>query len=313
MRSHKKSSHRHASHRLAVFITIILAPSVLIGCAAGQENLPVPPPDTLKDMATMASPTAGALPTPLTLKPTIQVEPTSPPETIEEADSSNAPSEFHGAALILSPGDTSRVASPLKAQIMVRVHPAGIIHIDLVGRGDLLYARHLLDLRDKSGQEIFLQPDLPFETQDGGEPARLVVRLLDGAGRTIALTSANLTLLSGGTSVIEPSRASGWIDIITPLEGDKIEGKKAHVIASVTPVNDQPIVAELITEEGTAINTRLVKLPAGFQPGESIHLDFELPYAVSDTTLCLLTLYQASYHQIEGKLMLTSVPVTLLP
>ncbi len=302
-----------SSQRLAVLIAIIFALPVLIGCASGQENLPVPQPDVLTERTAVASPPTGARPSLAPFTPAAPVEPTTPHAPAPEIPSSKAPAVFHGAALILSPGDTSLAVSPLKAQIMVRVHPAGIVHIDLVGKGDLLYARRLLDMSDKSGQEILIQAELPFETLDGGEPARLVVRLLDGAGRTIALTSANITLLSGGTSVIEPSRASGWIDILTPLEGEKIEGKIAHVIASVTPVNDQPIVAELITEEGTAINTRLVRLPAGSQPGESIQLDFELPYAVSDSTPCLLTLYQASYHQIEGKLMLASVPVTLLP
>ncbi|MHC1784100.1 MAG: hypothetical protein AB9891_15330 [Anaerolineaceae bacterium] len=44
-----------------------------------------------------------------------------------------------------------------------------------------------------------------------------------------------------------------------------------------------------------------------------MQLDFTLPYAVSSPTPCLLTLYQASYNQIEGTLMLVSVPITLMP
>lgn len=299
-------------NRLAPPLVLWIALAGLMGCAADQAKVEKPPAGEVA-AAAILSPTAGVLPTALPLNPANPVMPTSQAAATLEAASLDALEEFHGAALILSPGDTSRVVSPLKTQIMVRVHPAGIIHIDLVGRGDLLYTRRLLDLRDKSGQEVFLQPDLTFETQDESEPARLVVRLLDDAGRTIALTSANLTLLSGGKSVIEPSRASGWIEIITPLGGENLEGGKVRVIASVTPVNDQPIVAELITDAGTAINTRLVKLPAGYRQGESIHLDFELPYAVTGSTPCVLALYQASYHQIEGKLMLTSIPVTLLP
>jgi hypothetical protein len=309
----QKHMHRHVIHRLAALLILWITLVVLSGCAADQARFDRPLADDLATKAVIPSAAAGSLPTPLPEPPVVPVMPTFSAVETREAGSAHKLEEFHGAALILSPGDTSGVVSPLKAQIMVRVHPAGIIHIDLVGRGGLLYTRRLLDLRDQSGQEVFLQPDLAFETQDESEPARLVVRLLDDAGRTIALTSANLTLLSDGKSVIEPSRASGWIEIISPLEGESIEGGKVQVIASVTPVNDQPIVAELLTDEGTAINTRLVKLPEGYRKGESIHLDFDLPYAVTGPTPCLLTLYQASYHQIEGKLMLNSIPVILLP
>jgi hypothetical protein len=299
--------------RFSGFFILLLMAALISGCAGAQGGLSTSTVDPgVVTMETTAAPPEVFLPTsPAKTIPSETAIPASTP-TAGLVQSATLP-DSSGAALILSPGNSSRIVSPLSPKIMVRVHPEGIVHIDLVGKRDLLYARHVLDLHEKSGQEVLLQPGMPFETVNINEPARLVVRLLDGDGRTIALTSTGLTLLSSGKSEIQPSSAGGWIDIISPLEGEVVNGKKVEIIASVSPINEQPIVAELITEAGTAINTRLMKLPEGTKPGETVQLDFTLPYAVSSSTPCLLTLYQASYNQIEGTLMLVSIPVTLMP
>lgn len=262
-------------------------------------------------------------------KPQINVPSTTPQPTFVEAledpavmsptkqiQGTNFP-DLNGSALILNPGQASRIASPLKPQVLLKVHPEGIVHIDLIGKGGILYARQLLDLHKQSGQEVLLQPELPFEIQKAEIPARLVVSLLDLGGRTVALTSTELTLLAGSVSVLnsDSNNNRGWIQIISPAENAAINGKNVHVIAQLYPANDEPIIAELVTADGAAINTRLVNLPktpAGVKV-DFVEINFFLPYAVSETTACRLTLSQSSYKGIEGALMLSSIPITISP
>ncbi|MHC1784101.1 MAG: hypothetical protein AB9891_15335 [Anaerolineaceae bacterium] len=252
---------------LSSLLILLLVLAGLSACSEVQDSPAMPTAETGGNFVEASATPAESvqLSSPVNTMPAVVEVPMVTPTAVPVAVT--AMPEFSGAALILNPGNSSRIVSPLKPQIMVKVHPEGVIHVDLVGKGDLLYARHLLDLHKQSGQEVLLQPVLPFETQNISEPARLVVRLLDGFGRTIALTSSNLTLLSSGKSEIQPSSANGWIEIISPLDGEVAYGKKVEIIASVSPINDQPIVAELITEEKTAINTRLVKLPCRVKTG----------------------------------------------
>lgn len=307
-------SKRHITGSIVVLISVI----GLSACGGLNNSRSMVVDDSTASITTESSPPlaieqSSHQPIVLPKTTTPQIPTTSLIHSTLTPDPLELPVDPHSDILIISPGSKSSILSPLKPEIFINVQEEGIVHIELIGKGGRIFARQILDLQSLSGQETVIHPIIPFETTKPGEPARLVVRQIDRSQRVISSASANLTLLPSGEESIQSTTGIGTILIDSPVAGEQIDGGKVHIKASVIPINDEPIIAELLTEDGTAINTKLVYLPPSENLNQPVTLDVTVPYSIESITPCRVTLYQASYNQIEGTLMLSSVLVTLLP
>jgi hypothetical protein len=305
---------RHISGKI-LFLLLTTGLSACIGITRPNSMIVV---DPIASTATRSSTPLGVEPStsqPVVLSVTTTAHtPTSLPAT---SALTQEPLELladpHSDVVIISPGSKSSIRSPLKPEVFIKVQEEGIVQIELIGKGEQIFARQILDLHSQSGQDTVIHPLIPFEITKSSEAARLVVRLIDSSQRVVSSASANLTLLSSGGETIQSTTGAGSILITSPTAGEQIGGSKVHITASVVPINDEPIIAELLTDDGAAINTKLVYLPASEGLNQSATLDVTIPYSVKTITPCRVTLYQASYNQIQGTLMLSSILITLLP
>lgn len=215
---------------------------------------------------------------------------------------------------ISQPGLLSRLVSPI--QILAGVHPGhdGLVHIELIGEDSRLIASLLLEYPRYIGREITIDPQLIFEIPGVAEFARLAIYVNDSALRHISLTSVDVILLSIGEKMIyAPKDLREPFIIREPHENDIIQGGKLIVHGLIRPVNQNPVIFELIDEQGKILASNQLQIPE--PTGDISHnpFDLEMEYSVTAPTNARLTIRQESDSRIPGTVALGSVLVLLNP
>lgn len=215
---------------------------------------------------------------------------------------------------IQQPGLLSRLVSPFK--ILAGVHPGqdGLVHIDLIGEDSRIINQQLLDYKYYLGREIFIDPELSFDIPGVAETARLSVYVNDLYGRSMALTSVDVILLSIGEQVLYPPRDLREPYILrAPFENQVVSGGTLYVSGLIRPVNQNPILFELYDEQGKLLATSQLQIP--MPTGDISHNPFELEmnYTISAQTNARLTIRQVSDGRIPGTVALGSQAVILNP
>ena len=195
---------------------------------------------------------------------------------------------------ILSPGDGSRLISPIRPELSVILGTDNTIEVELLNsKGDLLVKKVLRFPEIGSNQRILIQPEMDFEIAKGEEAGRLVVRTYDDFGRLTALTSCDLTLLSQGDSELKAARVPYELFLLTdPRSGDVIQGGIVAVSGYVRLISQSVIVIELVDENGVEVSNRVMSLPGNLD-GPPIVFSATLPYQVERETAVRLIIRQA--------------------
>jgi hypothetical protein len=171
-----------------------------------------------------------------------------------------------------------------------------------------------LNFSSYSGRSISIAPEITFELQAPAELARLIISTRDGYGRINALTSTDLILIQMGDDQVYPSGYAREPYIIrSPFEGQVISGGIVQVTALVRPVNDNPLILELLDEQGNLIGSTSLELI--YPTGDLSHtlFDVAISYTVNQPTNARLVLRQESTGRIPGTVALTSLALTLQP
>lgn len=182
----------------------------------------------------------------------------------------------------LTPGEGSRVVSPIQVSAEIQPETGGLVRIELVdGRGQAI-SRQLLRLDpDQNGGPQAFNTELPFEIPGDQEVALLTLSLLDALYRPLALRSAQITLLSEGKAQIEPHQgAISWFTLTEPQPISVVTGGQLTVAGTVTPLTDNPILLELLDEAGRVIGSRQVPVEA---PGSPFEFEVTLYYTYIQT------------------------------
>ncbi len=211
-------------------------------------------------------------------------------------------------------GEQSLVVSPIEVSAFIQADQARVARVELHGEDGRLLARYLRTSRvDGSGPLVRMGISLDFEISAAAEAGRLVFSLDDGFGRTIAVNSVDLTLLSLGSSQINPATAL-WQRLVIeePQPKALIVGGALFVSGRALSNNpNTPLRLRLVGEDGRILGQRL----AGVQivvPGDYGRFVAQVEYNVPEITPALLVIFEEGGPMSEIA-HLSSVPVLLAP
>lgn len=193
---------------------------------------------------------------------------------------------------VFKPGDLSKVVSPIEVSAYLRPGARGRVTIELFGEDGRLLVRQIRVYDVTPGARVNLAEKVPFQISAAAEVGRLVLSMADEAGRTIALNSIDLILLSLGDADINPSDALlEFIYLRQPKIKSLVQGGNVLVSGLARPFIDQPLVVHLIAEDGRVIGQRVVGVGERRENGYG-EFAVDVPYTVKELTPVRLTVYE---------------------
>jgi hypothetical protein len=292
---------------------------LLAGCSplTSQPRTVVPtpyPPEYLPTVialtadAAFQDATATGLPSLPGQPPTDTPEPTLTSTPHATFTATTIPGHDPAAIEIQSPGPMSKVVSPINLRMNIVSGESEKIQIDLTGEDGSLLSRTVKKVR-RSADGVDQVIRIPFEIRTTAEVARLSISTSDKAGRTQALNSVRLLLLSSGENVITPpGNPSEPFAVFSPGLKDEASGGVLNVRGDIWPFNLNPVLLELIGPGGQSLGLRILNItdlnPQLFQTSVS--------YKVNEPTLSRLTLRQQD-DRMDGWFYVYSQEILLNP
>ncbi len=215
---------------------------------------------------------------------------------------------------ILRPGVFSRLLSPIQVEASVSPGEDGLVLVELLGEDGRSLAQQRLDYREYISRSIAITPKLSYSISGVSELGRLILSVKDQRGRFIAITTEDLVLFSIG----ENEFSSAGVTIApylfrVPFPDQIVQGGILHVRGLVRPVNQNPVILDLLDEQGQVLaSTQLqIELPSGALSHNLFEVDLE--YKLNAPIRARLTIRQESANRIPGTVALWSVPINLEP
>lgn len=286
---------------------------------APASETPSPVPSDTETITPGPSPTASRSPT-ITQTPTRTRKPSMTPSiTLTRTPSptptiTNTPTPPLAFLRLERPGPFSQVASPFTVAAVVSPGDNGWVNLDLIGEDNRVISHMPLDYRTSTGRRFRIAPSMQFQISGAVETARLVMSIDDLFGRKIALSSVDLILMQVGDSeVFLPESLSEPYLVRAPRPNSVFSGGMVTVSGLARPVNNRPLILELIDEGGKVVGSMEIIVPP--PTGDLSHTPFEvgIPYQVNTTTPVRLTLRQESAERIPGTVALSSLLILLEP
>ena len=136
----------------------------------------------------------------------------------------------------------------------------------------------------------------------------------DTFGRKIAVSSVDLVLLSLGRNETTPTVVDLEPYLIRYPDADQIiYGGTLWVSGLARRVNENPLILELIDEQGRIVGSNQVEVQPPNEELSHIPFGVEINYDVQDTTPVRLTIRQESAERIPGTVALSSLEIILAP
>ncbi len=213
--------------------------------------------------------------------------------------------------LLVEPGQGSEVISPIK--INAQVDPGGdrLLRVTLIDERNNLLSRKLLRIPSTQNVPFEFQTELYFEIPRESTPALLTLATQDEYHRPQSLRSVTLSLQSTGqasifSSVIENS----WLTITQPAPMAVISGGAFQITGEITPLNDNPVFFELMTESGSIVGTSQLD-PRN--PGETFEFEIDLSYDFIYEQREVRLIVRQRSKEFAADAILDSMPVLLSP
>jgi hypothetical protein len=206
----------------------------------------------------------------------------------------------------------SKVVSPIQTDMYFVTGADGIVTVELIGEDGRVISRQVLDYQ-RANRSLWAAPEIPFEIEGAAETARLQVLTRDEQGRTIDLASVDVILLSAGRNEINPPAITQAPYLVrSPEWGDTVRGGVLIIDALARPVNDSPLLIELVDENGTVVTVKQVIVPAPTGPLSHTPFTVQIPYKVGAEVPVRLVIRQEG-SRIPGTVSLYSQPLILAP
>ncbi len=165
---------------------------------------------------------------------------------------------------ILTPGEDSKVRSPIEVRFAVQPRRVQRLQVELVGEDERLLYRKVLRVPEGAAGTLFnYKLTLPFEIRAEVEMARLQWLAFDEANREMFRTSIHLVLLRSGWEEMRSGDVIlSPIIIEDPPPGHLVQGGQVVVSGLAWPTNGMLEVA-LVSAEGKVLgySTGPVSLP----------------------------------------------------
>ena len=212
---------------------------------------------------------------------------------------------------IVSPGPMSKVVSPIEFIVHVAPDYTGTTRIELIGEDGVELYRKIFKTYSNIGYYTRIDEKIQYEIQGAAEIARLQISTLDSDGRVQAFNSVRLLLQAVGENEFTPSYAvQDRILLRNPARDDQASGGDLQVAGEFQPANDQPVVLELIDEQGAVLGSRLLQL--GPADGKYQQFTTSVPYTINKLVPVQLVIRQSD-DRIDGLSYLYSLPLTIGP
>jgi hypothetical protein len=313
--------------------TLLLA-MFFIGIAAGcafQPGQSLPTPWPTEYIPTVIAMTAAALPTPSPTATDVPVPTNTPEPTATEEQATLPPLDptfffflsvtpipatptpdlSRTAIEFDSPGEMSKVVSPIELRGYISPDVVGTTSIELIGEDGRTITRIVKKTESAYFQYARVAISVPFEIRSGGELARLQIKTEDKKGNITGLNSVYVLLLSLGTKdiTLPPSTKEACL-LTSPLPNVSVSGNALKVEGEMRPFNDESVIFELVDLNGKVLGNRVLV----FKPADGTYQKFNttVPFNVRQTTPARLVVHQAD-SRIDGLRYVFSRPVTLSP
>jgi hypothetical protein len=197
---------------------------------------------------------------------------------------------------------------------MINPGDDGFVEMDLIGEDNRIINSRMLDYRRSIGQTFLIAPLVDFNITAAVETARLVLTTRDLKHRIKALSSVDLLLMSVGNPEIYPVPDLQEPFLVrSPRERNIIQGGSVRVTGLARPLNNNPLILELIDEQMNIVGSTSIYIPP--PTGDISHTPFEvtIPYQITGSTPVRLTLRQESAGRILGTVALHSLEIVLEP
>lgn len=227
---------------------------------------------------------------------------------------SSGKAQISPAITILLPGEGSVVTSPLSISADVLPGGDGLIRMTLTDRNGSIIARKLLRIAGDPDHPIEFSTSLPFEIPGGPTEALLTLATQDEDHRPLSLRTVTLTLSQDGEALIQPNLVGeSWLDITAPGPQDLISGGNLTVQGSVTPITNNLVRFELITDSGGVVGTTQLSIPEEHREGQPFEFEVTLSYAFITTSRDARLVVRQTSTQFRANLILDSLPLILTP
>lgn len=214
----------------------------------------------------------------------------------------------YGVIQFIRPGPLSRVVSPIDLQVYLRPGADGRARVELYGEDNRLMYRKLFAYSGTVMVNLFTEID--FEIEGVAEAARLVVSVDDDSGRTLALASEELILLSiGDEDINPPGDLLESILIQQPGVRQLVQGGEVLVTGLARTGNDHPLLVELIDGEGRVVGQRLAGISDGARDMHRLYAA-EVLYQVNSPTWVRLTVREM-HSRFGTPIQVSSIEVLL--
>jgi len=317
-----------------ILLSIVLGLSIS-GCDRFGTNAPLPTPwptDYLPTAIALTSAARPTLPPTATVTdtetplPTETLEPTATPEpptlppldptyfailTVTPPTPTPTPELGRVAIQIDTPGEMSKLVSPIDLRGYVAPNLAGNTTIELVGEDGRTITRLTKQTESFFFQYARLSINVPYEIRSGGELARLQVRTENKNGFVTGLNSVHVLLLSLGVKEVNPSIGTLEVCLLRqPLPNATISGGEVTLAGEMRPYNNAPVIFEVTNAKGTVIGNRVII----FKPADGSYQKFSatIPYSVEQSTSGWLVVRQSD-DRIPGMRYVYTQPITLAP
>jgi hypothetical protein len=210
-------------------------------------------------------------------------------------------------------GPLSRVRSPLHVFLYLKPGAGGRVRIELVGEDGRIIYREIRKINFVPiGAWAAFTMDIDFEIAAIAEAGRLKISVDDDFGRTVALNSVPLILLSvGDADIIPPQDVLAPIVIRQPRKKALIQGGTLMVSGLVRPEGEGPLMVKLVTAQGSEVGFRLAEVQPSGNGGYS-EFAVEVAYKVSEPTPALLVVLEPG-TSLSDVIHLSSFEVLLSP
>ncbi len=205
------------------------------------------------------------------------------------------------------------MVSPIELSAYLKTGADGRVLIELLGEDRRLLYRELKAIRTvPAGAWVPLKMKIEYEIKKAAEAGRLQISVADLEGRTTALNSIPLILLSLGESDIYPAQdLLAPIVIQKPVKKALIQGGKVLVAGLVRGDANLPVMARLLAPDGKELGARLANVIAP-EDGVYARFEVEVSYTVERPVRALLVVSQGE-SGINDVIHLSSLEVMLSP
>jgi hypothetical protein len=297
-----------------IFLAALLG--LLAACApAISSPIPTPyPPEYLPTVIALTVEAAGISGTGTSIaltptsEPTNTHRPTLSPTPRPTFTATTIPGHEQAVIQIQLPGPMSKVISPITLRMNIISGDSERVQIDLYGEDGRLLSRTVKKVRT-SNDGVLQTIKIPFEIRAAAEVGRVTISTQDKSGRLQALNSVRVLMLSSGSNEINPpGNPSEPVGVFSPLSEESVFGGVLNVRGDIWPFNLQPVILELVGQDGKSIGLRILTV----EQIDPQLFETTIPYKVTEPTLARLTIYQDD-DRIKGLFYVYSQEVLLNP